>query len=100
MKIRLKKIGDSVLVRVLIRHPMENGHRTDTESGRLIPAHFINRLTVTHQDQVVASCALGPGVSKDPYFAFRFQHGKTGDSVTIAWSDNLGNSDRVTETIP
>jgi sulfur-oxidizing protein SoxZ len=94
IKIRLKRIEDSTLVRLLINHPMETGRRIDLETGELIPAHFINKLIVTHQDRVIASCALGPGVSKDPYFSFRFKNGNPGDFVTVTWTDNLGYSDR------
>ena len=99
IKIRLKRIAGSTLVRLLITHPMETGRRTDIETGELLAAHYINRLLVTHDDEIVASCALGPGISADPYFSFRFKHGKPGDQVTVTWVDNLGNWDKLTEII-
>jgi sulfur-oxidizing protein SoxZ len=92
-------MGELTLVRVLITHPMETGRRIDIETGKLVPAHFINELTITHDDRIIASCALGTGISKDPYFSFRFKHGKPGDFVTVAWKDNLGHSDELSARI-
>lgn len=99
IKIRLKRIDDSTLLRLLITHPMETGRRADIESGELVPARYINRLLVTHDDEIIASCALGPGISADPYFSFRFKNGKAGDQVMVTWVDNLGNWDKLTEII-
>ena len=99
IKVRLKQIEDSTAVRLLVTHPMETGRRIEGVAGKAVPAHYIDHLTVVHQDKVVVSCELGPGVSKDPYFSFHFRNGKPGDLVTVVWTDNLGNSEKVSETI-
>ncbi|MGR9105630.1 MAG: thiosulfate oxidation carrier complex protein SoxZ [Gammaproteobacteria bacterium] len=91
--IRLKQVGEATVVRVLVTHPMETGRRKDPKSDRLIPARFIQKMLVRHEATVVASCELGPGISADPYFSFRFRNGKPGDLVTVFWQDNLGYSD-------
>ncbi len=90
IKIRIKQLeNDITQVRALIAHPMETGYRKD-EQGNKIPAHFINELTVKLNDQVISSSVMGSGISRNPYFAFKFKGGKSGDIVTISWVDNLG----------
>jgi len=92
IKIRTKRLGDITQIRTLIAHPMETGRNKD-EQGKLIPAHFIQELTVKHNDKVISSSVMGAGISKNPYFAFKFIGGKTGDKISISWQDNLGQSD-------
>ena len=93
IKIRLKRIKGITLVRTLIAHPMETGRRLDKETGQTIPAQYIEKLIVHHNEATITTCLLGPGISKDPYFAFRFKGGAPGDTVSISWNDNVGNSD-------
>jgi sulfur-oxidizing protein SoxZ len=38
-------------------------------------------------------------VSKNPYLSFKFKGGKKGDTVTIAWNDNKGESATADEKI-
>jgi sulfur-oxidizing protein SoxZ len=35
------------------------------------------------------------GVSKNPYLSFKFKGGAAGDTVTLSWRDNTGESDSV-----
>jgi sulfur-oxidizing protein SoxZ len=92
IKIRTKQFEDITLIRTLISHPMETGRKKD-EQGNLIPVHFIQELTVKHNDKVIASSVMGAGISRNPYFAFKFKGGKAGDKISISWLDNLGQSD-------
>ncbi len=92
IKIRTKQFEEITQIRTLIAHPMETGRNKD-EQGNLIPAHFIQELTVKHNDKVIASSVMGAGISKNPYFAFKFKGGKAGDKINISWQDNLGQSD-------
>lgn len=80
-------------VRVLMSHPMETGLRPDA-SGEPIPAHFITDFTATHNGRTVLSAQLGPAVSADPYLAFRFRGGASGDTVALSWVDNRGEQQR------
>jgi sulfur-oxidizing protein SoxZ len=93
IKIKLKRQADVTTVRMLIAHPMETGRRQDTATGRQIPAHFINEVKVLHNGDEVVTCALSTAVSKNPYLAFRFKGGKSGDRVTVSWKDNQGRRD-------
>jgi len=91
MRIRATAQGDSVDVRVLMSHEMEGGQRRDS-SGNLVPAHFIQNVTVTHAGKVVLSAQWGAAVSKNPYLQFKFQGGKKGDELVVTWLDNKGET--------
>lgn len=91
IKVRSKFDGDVALVRLLISHPMETGLRKDPE-GQLVPAHFIELLTITYQDRTVLSAQWGPAVSRNPYLAFRFKGAQKGEKLKISWKDNMGES--------
>jgi sulfur-oxidizing protein SoxZ len=91
MKIRASLIGDSTEVKVLMSHEMETGQRKDGQ-GKLIPAWFIQKVSVTHNDKVVLAAQWGPAVSKNPFVSFRFSGGARGDKVKITWVDNHGDT--------
>jgi sulfur-oxidizing protein SoxZ len=98
IKLRATEADGLVTVKALITHPMEMGNRKDAKTGELIPAHFIQDVTVTHAGNAVVSGTWSSGVSKDPYLSVRFA-GKKGDDVTVAWKDNKGDSDTVTAKV-
>lgn len=91
MRIRARAEGDVVEVKILISHVMETGFRKDQE-GALVPAHFIQFVTVRHQGRTVLSAQWGPGVSANPFLSFKFQGGRKGETLTVAWIDNAGDS--------
>jgi sulfur-oxidizing protein SoxZ len=99
IRIRSKRVDGNTQIRCLITHPMEHGRNKDKITNKPIPAHFIQTLTLTHNGKVVASCDMGAGISKDPYFAFVLKGGNPGDEVTIDWVDNLGNKDSASHRI-
>jgi sulfur-oxidizing protein SoxZ len=88
-------------VKALIKHPMETGQTKDLETGKLIPAHFIEEISCEHNGEVVMFAQWGIGISANPYLAFQFEGGKVGDKVKLTWKDNQGQSETtVTEIIP
>ena len=91
MRIRATAQPDGVDVRVLMSHEMETGQRRDG-AGKLVPAHFISNVTVSHAGKVVLSAEGGPAVAKNPYLQFKFQGGKKGDEITVTWVDNKGET--------
>ena len=91
MRIRATAQGDEVDVRVLMSHEMETGQRKDS-SGKLVPAHFIATVTVTHAGKTVLAAEWGPAVSKNPYLQFKFKGGKKGEKVVVTWVDNKGET--------
>lgn len=91
MRIRATAQGDAVEVRVLMSHEMETGQRRDG-SGNLVPAHFIQNVTVQHAGKTVLSAEWGPAISKNPYLQFKFKGGKKGDEIVVTWVDNKGET--------
>ena len=89
-KIRASLAGDGTEVRVLMSHEMETGQRKDAQ-GRLVPAWFIQSVTVTHAGRTVLAAQFGPAVAKNPFLAFRFKGGAKGDKVAISWVDSRGD---------
>lgn len=92
IKIRTKRLDGKTQIRTLITHPMDNGRHRD-EQGNIIPAHHIQQLWVEHNNTKVISCNMAGSISKNPYFDFLLKESKIGDKITVAWVDNLGNSD-------
>ena len=96
MRIRVAERDGVVNVKVLMSHEMETGQRKDS-TGKIVPAHFINKVTVTHQGKTVLSAQWGPAVAKNPFLEFNFKGGKKGDKVIVTWEDNKGET-RTDET--
>ena len=98
IKIRAKQLKNKALknknlvqIKAIITHPMHTGRGKD-ETGQLIPAHFIQHITITHLNQPAVTMQLGTGISKNPYLTFHLAGVKLGDAIVVAWQDNLGNS--------
>ncbi len=92
MKVRAKVKGGVTIVKALIYHAMESGSRRDKETNELIPAHFIREIKAELNGEVIISADWGTGVSKNPYWSFKFEGGKPGDKIKISWTDNKGES--------
>jgi sulfur-oxidizing protein SoxZ len=90
MRIRAKVEGDKAVVRVLMSHEMETGQRKDS-AGKVIPAWFIQDVTVAHNGKTVMTAQWGPSVSKNPFMQVNVKGAKAGDKVTISWVDNKGD---------
>ena len=99
MKVKAKIKRDMVLVRVLIKHPMEPGSRKDEATGQLIPAKYVREFTCKHKAKVVFAAYFGPAVSKNPYVSFSFSGGQKGDRLSLRWVDNTGESKSVETAI-
>jgi sulfur-oxidizing protein SoxZ len=91
MRIRAVAQAGVTEVKILMGHQMETGQRKDA-AGKLIPAHFIQGLTVKHKDKEVLSAQLGTAISKDPFLAFKFKGGIKGEKVSVSWVDNKGDT--------
>lgn len=90
MKIRASLVGDSTEVKVLMSHEMETGQRKDAQ-GAIIPAWFIQSVTVTHGSTTVLSAQWGTAIAKNPFLSFKFKGGAKGDKITVSWIDNRGD---------
>lgn len=91
MKLRAKLKADVTEVKAIIIHPMHTG-RGKADNGELIPAHFIQTVTVSLNEKPVLEMQLGTGISKNPYLTFRVNSAKVGGKIALSWADNLGFS--------
>ncbi|HYA39040.1 MAG TPA: thiosulfate oxidation carrier complex protein SoxZ [Candidatus Methylomirabilis sp.] len=92
MKMRTRMQDGVVELQVLITHPMETGLRTDKNTGKKIPPHFIQKVTIELNGKAVAVVDSGTGVSEDPLLGFRLKGAKNGDKLKAFWTDNMGES--------
>ena len=99
IRARARIKGDETTVKALLTHQMETGQRKDKKTGKLIPAHFIQEVTCQHNGKNIVVAQWGAAISKNPYLSYIFTGGKAGDSLTISWVDNLGESDSVSTKI-
>ena len=90
MRIRAAERDGVVNVKVLMSHEMETGQRKDN-TGKIVPAHFISKVTATHKGKTVLSAEWGPAVAKNPFLEFNFKGGQKGDKIQITWTDNKGD---------
>jgi len=91
MRIRAAAKDGITEVRILMNHEMETGQRHDS-AGAIVPAWFIQEVTARLNDKDVMSAQWGPSIAKNPYFAFKIKGGKAGDTVSVTWVDNRGES--------
>ncbi|MGE0080958.1 MAG: thiosulfate oxidation carrier complex protein SoxZ [Thiohalomonadaceae bacterium] len=99
IKIKANLSGDTCNVKALIKHVMETGQRKDAKTGKVIPAHFIQELSCTHNGKPVLNANWGTAVSANPYLSFDFSGAKAGDKLVLSWTDNQGDSDSQEVTI-
>jgi sulfur-oxidizing protein SoxZ len=90
MKIRATVEGDVAIVRVLMAHPMETGQRR--AGGKPVPLHFIQSITAQLNGKTVFSADISQAISRDPVFAFKVKGAKAGDTISVTWKDNKGES--------
>jgi thiosulfate oxidation carrier complex protein SoxZ len=80
--------GEPFEVRILIRHPMETGYRTD-DIGKSISRNVIRTFTCRYDGVVVFSARLSSGIAANPYLRFFVTATKSGQLV-FDWVDDTG----------
>ena len=92
MRVKAKLLDGVTMVRLMAKHPMENGRRKDNQTGALIPAKFIQEINCLHKGKQVFIAYFGTAVSKNPYLAFSFSGGEKGETLVLRWIDNTGET--------
>ena len=92
IKVHVKLEGDLARVKALVVHPMETGARKDPETGELVPRHHIEQLTFANNGKAVMVANCSTAVAKNPCWTFAFKGANAGDSFTVDWVDNLGET--------
>jgi len=87
--------GSPFEVRIIIRHPMETGYRTD-ETGKSIPRNTIKSFTCRYNGEAVFSAQMSPGIAANPYLRF-FVTARDSGELVFEWQDDAGarGSERV-----
>lgn len=98
IKLRTRLDGDVLDLRTLSTHPMETGQRKDS-AGQLVPAHFIQYFSVTHNGKEVLVAETSQALSTNPNLGFKIKGVKAGDQVVVAWEDNRGLKSSETQVI-
>jgi len=93
MRIRTEWRDGDCLLRLAVRHPMDP--EREGEDGVRIPAHFITRISISHDGETLLIGHWGPGISRNPYLEFSFGGAAPGDEVLIEWEDSRGGHDRL-----
>ena len=99
IKIRAKNKAGLTTVKALINHPMETGMRKNKKTSKMIPAHFIQQVSCTHNGKKVLNANWGTAISKNPYLSFKLKGANKGDQLVLSWNDNLGNTDNKTSVV-
>jgi sulfur-oxidizing protein SoxZ len=92
LKIRAHEIDGQVIVKSVINHPMETGRRKVKKTGKKIQSHFIKEVIVSRNRRLVMEAFWGKSISRNPFLSFQIP-GRKGDTITISWLDNRGNTD-------
>lgn len=90
IKMRVNLQGEIADIRILMAHPMETGQRKD-DSGQIVPAHFIQTFSVSHNGTALVEGQLNTAISKNPLFGFKAKGIKPGDKLAVSWTDNKGD---------
>jgi sulfur-oxidizing protein SoxZ len=99
IKIRANVNGDNAEIKALMPHDMESGQRRNPDTGELVPAHYITDVIFRHNGDVVMEAFWGPAVSKNPYVSFTVAGAASGDTISIHWKDNAGDSSETEVTL-
>ncbi len=78
---------------------METGQRVDGKTNRKIPAHYIQKMIFKLNGQQVAVADTGSSVSRRPLIAVRLKGARTGDTISVNWTDNMSESGSAHTTI-
>ncbi len=98
-KMKIKQVDGGHDVLCLVNHPMETGLRKDSKTGELVPEHFIEIMTFQLNGETVAEAILGQGVSKNPLIGVRVTNAKAGDTLSVSWTDNKGETGSAEATV-
>jgi sulfur-oxidizing protein SoxZ len=74
-------------------HPMETGLRKDAD-GKIVPAHFIQTITVRRNGKTVVEAETSQAVARNPVFTFRIKGGAKGDKIEVSWVDTQGDTNK------
>jgi sulfur-oxidizing protein SoxZ len=84
--------GEAFEVKTLVSHPMETGHRVDSE-GRRIPRNALTRLECRLNGSLAFAADLHPAVAANPYIAFWLKTDSSApaaSTLAVTWRGEAG----------
>ncbi len=90
IRMRIKESGPSLVVRVLIDHPM-NPPGQDAKGEMRYPGDYIQEVTAKVNGHTVLSGDWSAGISRSPYLSFKIRQAAPGNVIRLSWRDNEGN---------
>jgi sulfur-oxidizing protein SoxZ len=80
--------GEVIEVRTLIAHPMETGHRADS-NGQRVPRDIVRRLEVRLDGELVFAADLHAAMAANPYIVFPLRVAGPG-TLVLEWRGDRG----------
>ncbi len=80
--------GQVIRVQMVITHPMTPPRR-DPQTGQEIPGHFLTKLQLFYNDQLVSEMNMAAGISANPFIALPLKVEDSG-VIKIVYEDNKG----------
>jgi sulfur-oxidizing protein SoxZ len=80
--------GETIPIRINIRHPMETGFRRDDE-GHVIPKNTIREFVCRYNGDEIFRAELGSGIAANPYLQF-FTVAQSSGELEFSWVDDAG----------
>ena len=91
-------VGETVLIKALINHPMESGQRRDRDTGERIPRMIIHTFEVTFNGREVVTFYPQGAVSQGPFFEFYLKVPEAGE-LNFKWTDDEGSVFEISKSI-
>ena len=82
------RAGEVIEIRTLIAHPMETGHRADSQ-GQVVPRRIIRRFSCRLDGQPVFSADLHPAIAANPLITFSLRVQASG-TLEFLWEGDEG----------
>jgi sulfur-oxidizing protein SoxZ len=80
--------GDIIEIRTLVAHPMETGHRVDSD-GQRIPRDILRRFSCRYNGELVFEAELHAAIAANPLIAFHTVATASG-RLEFTWEGDKG----------
>ena len=93
-KMKLRQFPEPAMSQVqelqlMIRHPNNSGFQRDPITQYFIPAHFVQKLSISQDDKLILAMEGGISISEDPNFRFDFKANGAGE-IKVEATDTDG----------
>ena len=86
-------LGDKIEIRAIFEHPMKSGQGKD-EEGNFIKPHFIEKVFIYYDDEMLSEMEMSGSVSSNPLIIFNLIVDRQSAPLRVVWIDNLGNTNK------